>query len=113
MPFVERDASGAIVAVHDKPLGGATEELPADHREIKAFRGATDEVQMLREGLIDSDLDVARVIEDLIEALLRRGLIQPTDLPSPALSKITQRREMRGRLRSLLEPFANERDDVI
>ncbi len=113
MPFVERDARGAIVAVHDRPFAGATEELPADHQELAAFQGAIDETRQLRDGLSDSDLDIARVIEDLIDALLRRGLLQPSDLPSPALTKLTQRREMRGRLRTLLDPIENERDTLI
>jgi hypothetical protein len=112
MPFVERNANGSIVAVHDRPLTGATEELPADHRELVAFHGTVEETRRLREGLSESDLDIARVIEDLIEALLRRGLILPTDLPSPALTKITQRRQMRSRLRALLDPAENERNHL-
>lgn len=111
MPFVERDANGSIVAVYDRPHAGATEELPADHHELVAFRGPVDETRQLRQGLRDSDLDIARVIEDLIEALLRRGIILPTDLPSRALTKLTQRRQMRGRLRALLDPVENERDN--
>lgn len=113
MPFVERDSNGSIVAVHDRPFAGATEELPADHHELAAFQSAGEEARLLRDGLSDSDLDIVRVIEDLIEALLRRGLLLPTDLPSPALTKITQRREMRGRLHALLDPLANERDYLV
>ncbi len=113
MPFVERGANGLIVAVRDKPSAGATEELPADRQELLAFRGIADEARELREGLGDSDLDVVRVIEDLIEALLRRGLILPTDLPSPALTKITQRRQMRGRLRGLLDSIESGPDNIV
>ena len=110
MPFVERDMNGSITAVHDRPFAGATEELPADHDDLVAFQGSLDETRLLRKGLRESDLDVTRVIEDLIEALLRRGFILPTDLPSPALTKITQRREMRGKIRALLDPVEYEHD---
>ncbi len=110
MPFVERDTKGLIVAVHNQPRDGVTEELPKGHPEIVAFLGTADEAHGLRAGLADSDLDVVRVIEDLIEALLRRGFIEPADLPSPALKKITQRREMRSRLRGLLG-LAGEKGD--
>ncbi len=113
MPFVKRDAKGSIIAVHDRPIDGAAEELPADHPEVKAFRGVLEEAAVLREGLSGTDFEVARVIEDVVDALLRRGLLQPDDLPSPALMKITQRREMRGRLRSLIDVSESEHDRLI
>lgn len=55
MPFVERNAQGPIVAVHDRPVASAAEELPADHHEILAFRGLIDEATVLRDGLSGTD----------------------------------------------------------
>jgi hypothetical protein len=57
-----------------------------------------------------SDADVARIsafvkatadrLEDLIEMLHRRGLINRDDLPAEALAKLARRAELRRRLRS-------------
>ena len=47
-----------------------------------------------------SDLDVGfiRVLEDLIDALIEKGVLRLTDLPEAAQAKLTQRKGMRQRL---------------
>ena len=37
MPYVERDATGAIIAVHAGPTPVAHEELPLGHRDLIEF----------------------------------------------------------------------------
>ena len=48
MPYVERDAMGAIIAVHAGPTPVAHEELPLGHRDLIEFLAqgnAGDEVR--------------------------------------------------------------------
>ena len=48
--------------------------------------------------LAASDGDMARIAEDLIAALIAKGLIAEADLPQPARSKLDRRAELRSKL---------------
>ena len=49
------------------------------------------------------DADFIRVVEDLIDVLITKGVIRITDLPTGAQRKITARKDLRGRLRGALD----------
>lgn len=49
------------------------------------------------------DAEFIRVLEDLIDALVAKGVINLTDLPPQALEKLNQRRRVRRRLRGALD----------
>jgi hypothetical protein len=95
MPFVKRDKLGAIVAVSQEPGPGFDEELPNDHPAIAAFvAGVGSDVSSLE----DSDKDLVRVLEDLVDLLIAKGLILFTDLPAEAQQKIMRRQQLRFKL---------------
>lgn len=48
--------------------------------------------------LADTDAGVARITEDLIDILIRRGVIQFTDFPPAAQAKLLERRQTRSTL---------------
>ncbi len=60
------------------------------------------------EELIDSDAGMVRVLEDLVDVLITRGVIQFTDLPVPAQAKLLQRRETRANLANRLDLLGDE-----
>jgi hypothetical protein len=97
MPHVLRDTSGRIMAVLDRPSAGATEEVGADDPDVIAYlagKGPTSYFDLLR-----ADLEFIRVIEDLIAALLSRGVILLTDLPEQAQEKLLRRGSLRRQFR--------------
>ena len=101
MPYVLREANGEIIAVFAEPAEGVSEGLPLGHPELVAFmaRGAaTDEP---RQRLFISDIDMARVTEDLIQTLIERGIINFSDLPLQAQEKLNDRHLLRGQIRPL------------
>lgn len=49
------------------------------------------------------DAEFIRVLEDLIDVLVAKGVINLTDLPPQALAKLSQRRSARRRLRGALD----------
>ena len=65
-----------------------------------------------KEDLARMDVEFVRVLEDLIDALVAKGVINLTDLPPQALEKLNQRRRARRRLRGALDLIQDE-DDVI
>jgi len=58
------------------------------------------------------DAEFIRVLEDLINVLVAKGVINLTDLPPQALAKLSERRSARRRLRDALDLIEDE-DDVI
>lgn len=94
MPYVARNAQGRITAVYDTAREGAGERLDADDPALRAFLG----LEAAGGRLQSSDLGLVRVIEDLVDLLVDKGVILFTELPAPAQEKLLER----GRLRRAL-----------
>lgn len=95
MPYVRRDAAGQIASLHRAPEPGADEFVPDTDAQVQAFvsrpaASADDEFLRL-------DADFVRVVEDLIDVLIARNVINITDLPPEALAKLHSRKGYRGR----------------
>lgn len=99
MPYARRDAAGQITSLHREPGADAAEFLPEDHAEVRAFLSggeAGDEVASERFARLDADF--VRVLEDVIDALINRNLINITDLPAEAQAKLFARKSFRERI---------------
>lgn len=92
MPFVKRDGQGAVIAVSQHSGVGFGEELPKEHPAIAAF---FDRFGGEVSSLEDTDRDLVRVLEDLVDVLIAKGLIRFTDLPGQAQQKILRRQQLR------------------
>ena len=64
------------------------------------------------DALSQTDLALARVLEDLIDTLIAKGLIQFTDLPLAAQAKLLSRRETRVALSDPLQLLPPEDRDL-
>lgn len=98
MLYVKRDRDGRIAAVSQEEEAEGWESLPPDDPEVAAF------VSLLaggQNGLLGTDLALARVLEDLINLLMERDVLRFTDFPEAAQKKLMERRSMRSSLRSL------------
>ncbi len=62
--------------------------------------------------LSETDTDLARVLEDLIDVLITRGVIQFTDLPEAAQAKLLERRQTRATQTHRLELLPDDGDSV-
>lgn len=90
MPYVRRAPSGEIAALLNEAAADAAEFLPATSPEVCAFLGtpAPDEFAGLDKGFI-------RVVEDLIDVMLDKGLLRLADLPPEARRKLLERKDLR------------------
>ena len=61
-----------------------------------------------RADLARMDGEFIRVLEDLIDVLVNKGVINLTDLPPQALEKLSQRRRVRRRMRDTLDLIQDE-----
>lgn len=94
MPFVHKDAAGKILAVYADPVDGGQEVAP-DDPALKAFIQQNIPAVDTGNEWMESDLALARVIEDLIEVLIDKKLIMFTDFPEGAQKKLLDRRGLR------------------
>lgn len=110
--FCRRNAEGHIVALHhshalseqEQQSGGWETVMPGD-AEVDAFmREVSGQVNPLSQ----TDASLARVLEDLIDVLINRSVIQFTDLPEAARAKLFQRRQTRADLTHRLDLLPDE-----
>jgi len=112
MPYVTRDSEGRITALHANPHGDTQERLAADHPDLLAFVGCHVRLAEIRSELESSDLELIRVLEDLITVLINNGIIRLTDLPLEAQKKLSLRGELRGQLGGIGD-MAPESDEIL
>lgn len=94
MPYVRRRADGRIESLHRQAVDGG-EFLPDDHAEIQAFVGNDPTT---RDDFSRLDADFVRVIEDVIDTLIVKNVINITDLPEQAQAKLFARKSFRERV---------------
>ena len=98
MPFVRRSPDGQIVAVFREESAESPEEIPADHPELRHFLGGEP-----GESFSALDAGFIRVLEDLIDALIAKGVLRVTDLPHEAQRKLSDRKGLRNRMKGALD----------
>lgn len=110
MYYIERDAQGHLIQVQLIPFNAMTEQSEAGTPEIDEWMRQQEirEASLLQ--LRQSDLEMVRVLEDLIEVLMTKGVISITDLPPIAQAKLTNRAQARRSL-SGLEGLISDDDD--
>lgn len=100
MPYVKRDENGLITGLSERADAEHNEFLKLDHPDIAALVEGADEHGM-RGALAASDLDMIRIIEDLIDVLITNNVINFTDLPAEAQGKLLARQKLRHSMSSL------------
>ncbi len=112
MFYVQRDLNNALIRVEAKAFAEATGTLPADHHEVQAWF-AGDEVENSLKQLKSSDLEMIRVLDDLIQVLTSKGVIRITDLPPAAQAKFLERTQARAALGGLSELINSDETGLI
>jgi len=107
MPFVRRNAAGAVESLH-RSAAEVPEFLPEHHPDVLAFLAegrapAGDDQAAARPAgeaggqFAALDADFVRVIEDVIDTLISKNVINITDLPLEAQTKLFGRKGYRER----------------
>jgi len=94
MPYIRRGPDGQIESIHRHSAAG-TEFLPDGHAELMSFLGHSAP-QQSDFGRLDADF--VRVIEDVIDTLIVKNVINITDLPGEAQAKLFARKNFRERI---------------
>lgn len=110
MPYARRNDLGEIVELRRTADSGADELIDSNDPEVMAFLGLGElqgnPVNLLR----NTDTELARVVEDLINVLIRKHAISLTDLPMAAQGKLARREDIRQRINA---DFTISRKDLL
>lgn len=95
--YVKRDERGEVVAIGREAEPGMAEAVAVDEPVVQRFldRFRDTEPSAIAEALQRSDADLVRVVEDLTNLLIEKGVIRFTELPGAAQRKLLDRRQLR------------------
>ena len=93
-----RDENGKILRASAKQIHGA-EMVPYDYQELRAFLSNNGQnPQQIDEALSElrrTDAEMSRAVEDVVMALLKKGVLKLGDLPKPVQERMALRVKMR------------------
>lgn len=112
MIYVQHDEQGRLLRVEMEPFAGMTRVLPVLDEQVQAWV-AREEIRARLSRLKDSDLELIRVLEDLVSVLVERGVIRYTDLPEAAQRKLHERAEARAGLGGLSGLLGEEDEQAL
>ena len=111
MPYVKRDGDGRIAAVYQTAAEGAEEQITSDDEELREFLSGGESDAAAKREFMESDLGLARVLEDLIDLLIEKGVFMFTDLPPAAQQKLLGRRGLRKEFSYVETLFSPDEED--
>ena len=92
--FIVRDAKGAIASLSATSTDDAV-AASIDDPEVQEF-------------LRNLDVDLVRVLEDVVDLLVGRGVFRFTDLPESAQQKLLFRKTLRSQWQPVPDPLGDE-----
>jgi hypothetical protein len=98
MIYVKRNKEGKIIALHRHSGGKLKEKKDVTDEEVIDFLNEDGDVDGYTNLLSLSDLAIIRIVEDLIDLLIRKNLFQFTELPEDAQHKLIQRKQLRDKM---------------
>lgn len=97
MFYVLRDDKQQIIAVSDRELAKGWTQVDLEDEGLRAFLQENPAIG--NKVMQAADADFIRVLEDVIDLLVDKEVIQFTELPGPVQSKLLNRRRYREALR--------------
>jgi hypothetical protein len=97
--YIKRNESGQVVQVSREATEECREFVLPCSPELQNFVSEDEDAENL--ALSKSDLAFVRVLEDVINVLMDKGVLSFTDLPEPAQQKLMERQSLRRRLNSV------------
>ena len=93
MPYIGRNQLGEIVATSETKTQVCSEFIETDTPEFFSYLLKVGGVNL---ETLKSDLDLVRVIEDLVDVLVAKSVISINDLPPAVQRKLLSRKSIRS-----------------
>lgn len=113
MAFIERDSEGNISAIVRENATPDKELANPKSKEIVEFLYGDLGVENFENSWLAADLSLARVVEDLVDIMIKKGMLEITDFPILAQQKLISRRGKRSDYEYLTELFPADDDDEL
>lgn len=113
MVYVQRDGEGRLLRVEHAPFEDMTETLAVESEELHNWLSVREEVRGRLASLQESDLELVRVLEDVVSVLVAKGVIRYTDLPEAARRKLDRRAVTRAEIEGLSGLLGDDESQLI
>ena len=119
MPYAVRNTQGKIIALlKEAPQGNTTPINPSDpdvieflqHNHCTSTGPRTSNIP--QRALADSDLEIVRVTEDIIQLLISKNIILFTELPNAVQRKLLNRKKLRTSMQPAVPNFLDESESI-
>ena len=97
MLYATRNSDGKVISVSDAPSNSA-EAIDINHPDVRDFFSMHNKDFTPDSFLDESDIGIARILDDLVNLLVKKNIIMFTELPSEAQKKLLSRRVVRSLL---------------
>lgn len=101
MPYVVRNKEKEIVAIHPEKGKGNALWVDASNPEVIAFIKKYEASSEVRGALNGSDIEMVRVVEDLVDLLMEKQVFAYAELPEAVQAKLSLRKQLRQDMSSL------------
>lgn len=98
MLYVKRNTKGEIIAVQQDAENPEMEIKQSVDDEILKFLGRDEVNGSILHILASTDAKVIRILEDLIDLLVRKNIIMFTELPEAAQVNLRERQQIRQKI---------------
>jgi hypothetical protein len=95
--YVQRDGAGRVTGLSADATSPGAEAADLGDPDVRRFLG-------------ELDLDLVRVLEDVVDLLVAKGVFRFTDLPEAAQDKLMYRKSVRNQWRAVQNPLNGEED---
>lgn len=112
MPYIKRDANGHIYSIAQQRDSNHIEFIAATSQELVTFLTQQPAIDGTKRILAESDSDIARVTEDLIQLMINKNLILFTDLPDAVQQKLLSREKLRSHLHQNNNSFLDDSESI-
>ena len=98
--YVERSAEGKIIGLRKEPSPNSTEVKSLSDQEVVDFLEQNLENDKLKLLLSRTDMSFIRLLEDLIDLLMKKNIVILTEFPEKAQEKLISRKRIREKISS-------------
>jgi len=98
--YIERSADGKIIGLRKEPGPNSAEVKSLSDQEVVEFLEQNLESDKLKILLSQTDMSFIRLLEDLIDLLMKKNIVILTEFPEKAQEKLINRKRIREKISS-------------
>jgi len=108
MPYVHRNEQGQVMRLLESPSIDGDEWLELEHGDVITFMQQSEQASELKKSLHTSDVEMARVLEDVVDLLMAKQVFTFTELPEVVQDKLNRRKTLRQEVNDLSDLITEE-----